>query len=129
MGLFCRGLHCAGCCKGIPLAVVLFVVGLFITTTGHVLESLEKAAITLGAFTAIAWVITVVIFSLVFGRRGKGPRVVCLRGIEPLFSEAKYLETGKTEWLALSSRTPAEIEAAAYVPNHHGQVVIYSDRD
>jgi hypothetical protein len=129
MGLFCRGLHCAGCGKGIPLALVLFVIGLFITTTGHVLRTLEDAAITVAAITASAWVVGIVILSLAFGRHGKGPRVVCIRTPEPLYSVAKYRETGDAKWLALSGRTPAEIEAPHYVPNYHGQVVIYSDRD
>lgn len=37
MGLFCRGLHCAGCGKGIPLGIVvaLCIAGMAIGTSGN----------------------------------------------------------------------------------------------
>lgn len=109
-GLACKGLHCAGCGKGIPASLFVLVVGILLASShsfnnalGH---AIELAVIVLGIAATVVSIATAAIIAL-FMR--KGPKVVFVRTNRLLFSEIKYLEDGDSEWLALTNGKRPEI--------------------
>lgn len=96
-GVFCKGLHCAGCGRGIPASVLLLLGGIAIA-------SLQASVIIMGLIILIAILAGAGIISLIAYRlfMTKGPAVVHVRqGMSISYSQQKFLETGDPEWLEL----------------------------
>lgn len=121
-GAACKGLHCAGCGKGIPASVLLLLVGIFIANLQTAL--LVELVIISVSILSGAGIIIAAMLGL-FMR--KGPAVAFVRR-EPRtisFSQHKFLETGDPEWLALMG--PIEIPEPR--PTIQAEVIRYGDPD
>src|SRR5215831_17386329 len=99
MGIFCKGLHCAGCGKGIPLSIIIIVLAIAAMNSHSFMSALGRALVEIVALIAIAWIATIAIYAI-FCR--KGPTIVSCRTDRIWYSEQKYMETGNPEWLAFS---------------------------
>jgi hypothetical protein len=125
-GLFCKGLHCAGCGKGLPLSIILLIVGMvavrdpsFDSALGG---AIAEATIVLASVLGGCWIVTLGIIAL-FVR--KGPVCVYTRTDRITYSQMKYIETGDSKWLALSGPVKALAEAPNVAHNYgKGEVVL-----
>jgi hypothetical protein len=96
-GAFCKGIHCAGCGKGIPAFVVLLLAGIYTATLTTALL-IEVVAIC----TAVIIGVIIITASLLGWLVNKGPRCIFMRTDRITYSEMKFLETGNRDWLAIS---------------------------
>lgn len=99
MGIFCKGLHCAGCGKGIPASILVIIAAIVAFNSRAFDNALGRILVEIAALTALAWTVTMILY-VVFMR--KGPNIVNTRTDRVWYSEVKYMETGDPEWLAFS---------------------------
>jgi hypothetical protein len=127
-GLFCKGLHCAGCGKGIPGAIILFVVGILIAGNRAFDHAIVEAAVVLGCSLLFA-VISGAYILRAFYRHG--PAVVHMRqGMDLTFCQRKFLETGDRSWLALTNGEMPELPEVNTGPKiYQAEVIRYVDPD
>ena len=121
-GLACKGLHCAGCGKGIPASLIIIVAAIVAFNSHSFDSALGRALVEIAALTALAWIVTMVLY-VVFMR--KGPRIVNTKTDGIWCSEIKYMETGDPEWLAFSK--PREIAPKMAAPVIIGKEVEHVD--
>jgi hypothetical protein len=122
-GLACKGLHCAGCGKGIPASLIVIIAAIVAFNSRAFDNALGRALVEIAAFIALAWVVTMVLY-VVFMR--KGPTIVNTKTDGIWYSEIKYMETGDDEWLAFSPRR--EIAPKMAAPIIIGSEVEHVDR-
>lgn len=125
-GIFCKGLHCAGCGKGIPASIVLIVIAIAALNSSAFDTALGRALVEIAALCAIAWIATIVAYVL-FMR--KGPRIVSVRTDRIMYSEMKYMETGDDEWLSMAPPATREIAPKVTMPVIIGSEVAHVERD
>lgn len=124
MGIFCKGLHCAGCGKGIPLGVILTLILFAISAgskIGTALHSIEIGLVWLGIFGLAASTITILAIRAITRIR---PVMGMRWSDEPGYSELTdtYPEWPKVPWIDgnRTSVTDATIEAPKVVPDIDG---------
>lgn len=105
VGLFCKGLHCAGCGKGLPVSIIVLILGWIAITTPAFDNALGEAIIISTAIGAGAWIVSILIYVTLC----RNLKVVSVRSVTNRlsYSQMKFLETGDTEWLALHGDIPA----------------------
>jgi hypothetical protein len=108
----CKGLHCAGCGKGIPASLIVIIAAIVAFNSRAFDNALGRTLVEIAALVALAWVVTMVLY-VVFMR--KGPRIVNTKTDGIWYSEIKYMETGDREWLAFSERREIAPKMAAPV--------------
>ena len=131
-GLFCKGLHCAGCGKGLPFSLVLIVIGIVAVRTpafdAAMGGAIEAAAIAIASSFLIGVIGTGIALSLMMR---KGPPIVIVRTEvnRVSYSQMKFLETGDPEWLALMGPIPPVLKAKVVGDEHdyRAEVVHYGD--
>lgn len=123
-GIFCKGLHCAGCGKGIPASIIVIIVAIAAFNSHAFDNALGRALVEISALVALAWIVTIVLY-IVFMR--KGPVIVNTRSDRVWYSEIKYMETGDPEWLVFSQ--PQEIAPKMSAPVIIGSEVEHVDRN
>lgn len=120
--LFCKGLHCAGCGKGIPaliVAALLFVV----LTMADVIATMLEIVLSIGA---ICGMVTAIIYAA-FLR--KAPVVNCQTAGKLTYSQMKFLQTGDTEWLGLTGGTIPVIGSVEDASPRHKAIERYRTSD
>ncbi|HVH71521.1 MAG TPA: hypothetical protein VNB49_10475 [Candidatus Dormibacteraeota bacterium] len=65
-GLFCKGLHCAGCGKGIPAGAVITLAAAAILGNGAVANVLGNVLIALASIAAAFFVVAMAIAGMVY---------------------------------------------------------------
>lgn len=118
-GIMCKGLHCAGCGKGIPASLLVIVLAIVAFNSHAFTSELGRALIECAAMAALCWVVTMVLY-IVFMR--KGPRIVSVRTDRIMYSEMKFMETGDSEWLAMAPPAQREIAPRVSAPVIIGEV-------
>jgi hypothetical protein len=86
----CKGLHCAGCGKGIPASLIVIIAAIVAFNSRAFDNALGRTLVEIAALVALAWVVTMVLY-VVFMR--KGPRIVNTKTDGIWYSEIKYMET------------------------------------
>jgi hypothetical protein len=109
--MLCKGLHCAGCGKGIPLSIILIVVSIAALNSRAFDDAVMRALAEIAALAAISWIATLAVYAI-FCRRG--PTVVNTKTDRIWYSEIKYMETGDPSWLVFSQ--PREIAVKETAP-------------
>jgi hypothetical protein len=120
----CKGLHCAGCGKGIPASIIVIVVAIAAFNSRTFDNALGRTLVEIAALSALTWIVTIVLY-IVFMR--KGPTIVNTKTDGVWYSEIKYMETGNPEWLVFSQ--PREIAPKASAPVIIGSEVVHVERD
>lgn len=116
-GLFCKGLHCAGCGKGLPLSLVLVIIGTvavsnrnFDDALGSVITTAIEVACYSAAFAAVATSAIIALFCR------KGPTTVYVRWKGFTYSQIKFMETGNPRWLDMVNGQMPEIAPRHTIP-------------
>lgn len=118
MGLFCKGLHCAGCGKGFPAGIVLAIIALAAIGSRHadrwIGRFFGEAAVILAILVPVILIVSALVLKLII--RVFSP-VVCVRipANKVTYSQMKFLETGDTEWLELTGGMPEVRHVKSYV--------------
>ena len=120
-GLACKGLHCAGCGKGLPLSLVLIIVGTLALTNRHLDAGIRDLAVGLCFCTAFA-VTGTVILAWIFNRK---TTTVFTRTDRLTYCQMKFLETGDREWLALTGGKMPEMGASGERVYQRAEIVRY----
>lgn len=117
-GGICKGLHCAGCGKGIPAlsVIAIIVIGIIFV---------DVLAI-IGAIIAICGMITAMIYG-VFLR--KAPIVHHQQAGNLTYCQLKFLQTGDTEWLGLTGGKAPIIGRVEDAPARNKAVERYRTSD
>jgi hypothetical protein len=131
-GLFCRGLHCAGCGKGLPLSLIILIVGIVAVRQpgfdAMVGGSIIEGSCIIGGSCVFAAVAGGVILTLL---NRVGPKVVWVKWERGLtYSQIKYLESGDRRWLGLTGGILPELSEAPDETSGHTTkaIVLCNDR-
>jgi hypothetical protein len=121
-GLACKGLHCAGCGRGIPAFIVALIIVFIAASDKAISGAIEIAAYAIAGAIAFAAIGTMAFLHL-FMR--KGPAVVYVKTDRLTYGEMKYLESGDTDYLALTGGQVPQIAPRNMRPVIRGDLVRY----
>ena len=93
-GIMCKGMHCAGCGKGIPASIIIIIAAMTAFNSRSFDNEVGRTLVEIAALIALAWIVTMVLY-IVFMR--KGPVIVNTRTDRAWISEIKYMETDDPE--------------------------------
>jgi hypothetical protein len=108
MGLFCKGLHCAGCGRGIPLGLVLVLILAYGISNKNVDSALLDVALALASSFVVGSIVIALLVRWL--ARHRYLTVVYVRTPVLTYSEMKFLETGDRKWLRLVGGSRSMIE-------------------
>lgn len=111
--LFCKGLHCAGCGRGLPLSLVLVLVLSYASTNKNVDQIMGQTILEASLALASAFAVGSIVISLLVKWIIKNQHLTVISTQLPAdqltYSEMKFLQTGEVKWLRLTGRQPFAI--------------------